>query len=288
MAKETIINATIQNEALAGEQLTIQIDKDLIDFPDEWTRLKLIDKETDKTIKTFEKNMFFDMFLVIFFNADNERYINKSFKCSFEFYNIVNEETELIQNTEYTIYTPLTRFYVGWQQRESRTFDHLSENEVIYMCPDNVRYGASDCAMRFILRIPEGESVLVSTTSTAVNKDAIAMPIHYRLSDYNEQYRLIENENCETIEDLIFYYDTDTSKYINADKPIKFKSGCHVLHICPDNANFEDTELIAIVERTTPSFIKKYGVAAYYIPMDISAIQQANDINLKQEGFEGY
>ena len=278
--KRTILNTTIQNEANAKEKLMIQIAKadieSLFEKNTDWSKIKLVESSTKKVLLSRSKQ-FYDMLEIFSFLANNKTQIHTSFDCEFEIY---DKDGKVIDSKGVTIYTYLTKFWLGWQNREGKTgsFELLKENTILKMCSDCERYGASDCAMRFLIRVPYGESVTLSTTS-AVISGSQPITLHYRLDDYNLEYR---NPLHPLPDDPILHYDIDNSNWISAKNPYKMSEGLHIIHVVPDSPDFDESEIVVIVTRKLEDGSEKtYGASCYYVPENMELLK-----DMLQETYE--
>jgi len=259
-----VINAVIQNELKAKERLTISFPKTELDAPESWTTCKVIDAETEKTLISLTPTSY-AMTQAISFQADNERHVHKSFVVRFEYF---DADTVLLRSEEVTIFAPITQFAYLWQNREGKPdqgFIVPKIGYVISLSTLNDRTGASDCAMRLVLRVPEGHSVKVSKSVASVASGKKPMTTHFRLSDYNNKYRAVMYPAPDA---PLYHYDTDKNKWIT-EPSLTLDAGFHVVHIVPDSADFDDSELVVMVEHGGDS----YGVSMYYVPENIAVLK---------------
>lgn len=270
-----IINASIQNEIDAREQLTICFAPENLVLPDEWTMCKMIDDETGVELATIGKRHTNNN-RPITFTADNGRHIQKSFTVRFEYYVYdPAAETSTLVGTDYAmIYTPINVYYCGWQNREGKNDQGMIEIQpgaVLYQSTLSDRTGASDCAMRFVLRVPEGHRVTITKSVASVGTGTKPMSTHFRLADYNLSYR---RELYPEPDDPIYHYDDPKNGDQKDSYTIK-DAGVHIVHIVPDSADFEDSEIIAYVEHTNAEgSTESGGVSMYYIPEQIELLQE--------------
>jgi len=259
-----VINAVIQNELKAKERLTISFPKTELDPPETWKTCKIVDAETEKTLCSLTPTTY-AMTQAVSFQADNERHVHKSFVVRFEYF---DADTVLLRSEEVTIFAPITQFAFLWQNREGKPdqgFIVPKIGYVISLSTLNDRTGASDCAMRLVLRVPEGHSVKVSKSVASVAAGKNPMKVHFRLADYNNKYRAAMYPAPDA---PLYHYDTDVSKWIT-EPSLTLDAGFHVVHIVPDSSDFDDSELVVMVEHGGDS----YGVSMYYVPENIDVLK---------------
>lgn len=280
-----LINASIQNEIDAREQLTICFAPDNLVLPDAWTSCIMYDDETGGELTTIStRNTKGNR--PITFIADNERHIQKSFTARFEYYLYDSTaKTSTLVSTDYAmIYTPINVYYCGLQNREGKSDQGLillNAGEVKYMSTINDRTGASDCAMRFVVRLPEGHKVIITKSVASIAGGTKPMSTHFRLANYNASCRA---ELYPEPDDPIYHYDDDTTAWITKDAYTIKDAGVHIVHIVPDSADFDDSEIIAYVEHTDANGQSESGgVSMYYVPEKIDLLKEVIEKSQKDK-----